>query len=61
MILIYYSPFFNKNNIMAKKTFYYSNPKRMLSCFLNELAAKDIEHTNKKIREVIERKRAKLR
>lgn len=46
---------------MAKKTYYHSNPKRMLSCFLNELASRDIEQTNKQIKDIINRKKAKIR
>lgn len=46
---------------MPKKTYYHSNPKRMLSCFLNELAARDIEQTNKQIRAIIDKKKAKIR
>lgn len=46
---------------MAKKTYYFSNPKKLLSGFLKDLSKKEIEHTNKHIKDLLNKKRAKLK
>ena len=46
---------------MAKKTYYFPNPKRLLSGFLKDLSKKEIEHTNQQIKDLLNKKKAKLR
>lgn len=46
---------------MAQKSYHFSVPKRSITYFLKELTARQLEHTNKQIREIINQKKAKIK
>jgi hypothetical protein len=46
---------------MAKNTLYFSNPHRKLNQLLNDLSQNEIDSTNKHLKDLLNKKKSKLR